>query len=57
MPTGFTVQPVVKNYPNKTPLNTALSQLAKNRRIRFYEVRSEGKLLMSLLGGWAMIGA
>jgi hypothetical protein len=27
----------------------------KNRRIRFDEVRSEGKLLVSLLRGWAMI--
>jgi hypothetical protein len=27
----------------------------KNRSIRFDEVRSEGKLLVSLLLGWAMI--
>jgi hypothetical protein len=37
-------------------MNTALQELVmKNRRIRFDEVRSEGKLLMSLLPGWAMI--
>jgi hypothetical protein len=37
-------------------LNTALNELAKNRRSRFDEVRTEGKLLMSLLRGWPMIG-
>jgi hypothetical protein len=37
-------------------MNTALQELVmKNRRIRFDEVRSEGKLLVSLLRGWAMI--
>jgi hypothetical protein len=37
------------------PMNIALQELVmKNRRIRFDEVRSEGKLLMSLLRGWAM---
>jgi hypothetical protein len=38
------------------PMNTALQELVmKNRRIRFDEVRGEGKLLVSLLRGWAMI--
>jgi hypothetical protein len=36
------------------PVNIALDNLMKSRRIRFDEVRSEGKLLMSLLRGWAM---
>jgi hypothetical protein len=37
-------------------MNTALQELVmKNRRIRFDEVRSKGKLLVSLLRGWAMI--
>jgi hypothetical protein len=40
------------------PMNMTLEELIfKNRRIRFDEVRSEGKLLMSLLRGWAMITA
>jgi len=39
------------------PLNTALDELVKTRRLRFEEVRTEGKLLMSLLRGWTMIGA
>ena len=38
------------------PMNIALEKLVmKNRRIRFDEVRTEGKLLASLLRGWAMI--
>jgi hypothetical protein len=34
------------------PMNAALDELVKNRRIRFDEVRTEGKLLASLLRGW-----
>jgi hypothetical protein len=38
------------------PMNVALEKLVfKNRRIRFDKVRTEGKLLASLLRGWAMI--
>ena len=38
------------------PMNSALDTLVmKNRRVRFDEVRSEGKVLMSLLRGWAII--
>ena len=38
------------------PMNVALDKLImKNQRIRFDEVRTEGKLLVSLLRGWAMI--
>jgi hypothetical protein len=38
------------------PMNVALDKLVmKNRRIRFDKVRTEGKLLASLLRGWAMI--
>jgi hypothetical protein len=33
------------------PVNIALDGLMKNRRIRFDEVRSEGKALMSMLRG------
>jgi hypothetical protein len=29
----------------------------KNRRIRFDEVRTEGKLLVSLLRGWQVLSA
>jgi hypothetical protein len=37
-------------------MNMALDKLVmKNQRIRFDEARSDGKLLMSLLRGWAMI--
>jgi hypothetical protein len=37
-------------------MNMALQELVmKDRRIRFDEVRTEGKLLVSLLRGWAMI--
>src|SRR4051812_29538722 len=36
------------------PMNMALDKLVmKNRRIRFDQVRTEGKLLSSLLRGWA----
>jgi hypothetical protein len=38
------------------PMNTALSEMVKNNRyIRWGEVRTEGKLVASLLRGWAMI--
>jgi hypothetical protein len=37
------------------PVNVALDLMMKSRRIRFGEVRSEGKLLMSMLRGWRMI--
>jgi hypothetical protein len=38
------------------PMNLALQELVmKNRRIRFDEVRSEGKMLMSLMRGWRML--
>jgi len=37
------------------PMNTALDNVVKNRRIRFDEVRSEGKLLMTMLRGWCML--
>jgi hypothetical protein len=33
------------------PINIAIDNLMKNRRIRFDHVRSEGKMLMSLLRG------
>jgi hypothetical protein len=37
-------------------MNMALQELVmKNRRVRFDEVRTEGKLQVSLLHGWAMI--
>jgi hypothetical protein len=39
-------------------MNIALQDFVmKNPRIRFDEVRSEGKLLMSLLRGWEMMNA
>jgi hypothetical protein len=38
------------------PVNIALQELVmKNRRIRFDEVRSEGKMLMSMVRGWRML--
>jgi hypothetical protein len=38
------------------PMNIALSEMVKNnRRIQFDEVRSEGKLLMSMLRGWQLL--
>jgi hypothetical protein len=38
-------------------MNVALDNLImKNQRIRFDEVRTEGKLLASLLRGWEMMG-
>jgi hypothetical protein len=39
------------------PMNVALEKLVmKDRRIRFDEVRTDGKLLASLLRGWAIMG-
>jgi hypothetical protein len=47
---------IVREIWKARPMNTALQELVmKNRRIRFDEVRTEGKLLVSLLRGWAMI--
>jgi hypothetical protein len=47
---------IVREIWKATPMNTALQELVmNNRRIRFDEVRSEGKLVVSLLRGWAMI--
>lgn len=47
---------VVREIWKSRPVNTALEELVmKNRSIRFDEVRSEGKLLMSLLRGWQML--
>ena len=43
---------VVGEIWKSRPMNVALDKLVmKNRRIRFDEVRSEGKLLMSMLRG------
>jgi hypothetical protein len=40
------------------PMKMALDKLVmKNRRIRFDEVRTEGKLLARLLRGWRIIGS
>jgi hypothetical protein len=36
-------------------ISIALDELVKNRRVRFDEVRTEGKLLASLLRGWQML--
>ena len=39
-------------------MNTALQELVmNNRRIRFDEVRTEGRLVVSLLRSWGMIVA
>jgi hypothetical protein len=47
---------LVRELWKARPMNMALQELVmKNRRIRFDEMRTEGKLLMSLLRGWAMI--
>jgi len=46
---------VVRGIWKARPMNMALQELVmNNRRFRFDEVRSEGKLLVSLLRGWAM---
>jgi hypothetical protein len=36
-------------------MNAALNEVVKNRRIRFEEVRSEGKLMITLLCGWKLL--
>jgi hypothetical protein len=47
---------VVRAIWKARPMNMALQELVMtNRRIRFDEVRSEGKLLVSMLRAWAMI--
>lgn len=47
---------VVRKIWKARPMNTALQKLVmKNRRIRFDEVRTEGKLLVSMLCGWAIV--
>src|SRR5215468_1071599 len=47
---------IVREIWKARPMNTALQELVmKDRRIGFDEVRSEGKLLVSLLRGWALI--
>jgi hypothetical protein len=47
---------VVREIWKARPMNTSLEEtVMKNRRIRFDEVRSEGKLLVSLLRAWEMI--
>jgi hypothetical protein len=47
---------LVREIWKSRPMNTALQELVmNNRRIRFDYVRTEGKLLVSLLRGWAMI--
>jgi hypothetical protein len=47
---------IVREIWKARPMNVALDKLImKNRRIRFDEVRTEGKLLASLLRGWAML--
>jgi hypothetical protein len=49
--------PLVRKIWKVCPMNLALDKLVmKNRRTGFDAVRSEGKLLVSLLRGWAMIG-
>jgi hypothetical protein len=49
---------VVREIWKARPMNVTLDKLVmKNRRIRFDEVRTEGKLLASLLRGWKMIGS
>src|SRR5215831_6990300 len=47
---------LVRKIWKAPPMNMALQEsVMKNRRIRFEEVRTEGKLLMSLLRGWQTI--
>src|SRR5262245_35975510 len=49
---------LVRKIWKARPMNTALQELVmKNRRIRFDEVRSEGKLLRTLLRSWRMIAS
>ena len=47
---------IVREIWKARPMNVTLDELLmKNRRIRFEKVRTEGKLLASLLRGWKMI--
>jgi hypothetical protein len=47
---------LVRELWKARPMNVALDSLVmKNRRIRFNEVRSEGKVLVSMLRGWRML--
>jgi hypothetical protein len=47
---------LVRKIWKARPMNLALQALVmKNRRIRFEEVRTEGKLLVSLLRGWKIL--
>jgi hypothetical protein len=49
---------IVREIWKAQPMNMALDKLImKNRRIRSDAVRTEGKLLASLLPGWAMIAS
>jgi len=44
---------IVREIWKARPMRTALQErVMNNRRIRFDEVRTEGKLLVSLLRGW-----
>ena len=48
---------LVREVWKARPMNMALDKLVmKNRRFRFDRVRTEGKLLASLLCGWAKMG-
>ncbi len=48
---------LVREIWKARPMNMALDKLVmKNRRFRFDKVRTEGKLLASLLCGWAKMG-
>ena len=47
---------VVREIWKARPMNTVLQERAMNNgRFRFDEVRTEGKLLVSMLRAWAMI--
>jgi len=47
---------VVREIWKARPMNMALQErVMNNRRFRFDEVRSQGKLLVSLLRGWAIV--
>ncbi len=46
---------VVKQIWKARPMDVALHEYVKASRVRFVEVRSEGKLLMTMMRGWQMI--
>jgi hypothetical protein len=49
---------IVREIWKARPMNIALQELVmKDRSIRFGEVRTEGKLLVSLLRGWQVLSA